>query len=97
MLNNFKLSSLLCYQKVIRNLKSFSAISKVECEIEKKKKNFRELVYVRYPYENYSVITWPLLKRFAAVVLSLISKVNQKKITVIYLTTSLSFHNFHLK
>lgn len=38
MLNNFKLSSLLCYQKVIRNLKSFSAMSKVECEIEKKKK-----------------------------------------------------------
>lgn len=71
-------------------------MSKVECEIEKKK-NFRELVYVRYPYENYSVITWPLLKRFATVVLSLISKVNQKKITVIYLTTSLSFHNFHLK
>lgn len=96
MLNNFKLSSLLRYQKVIRNLKSFSALSKVEYEIEKKK-NFRELVYVRYPYENYSVITWPLLKRFAAVVLSLISKVNQKKITVIYLTTSLSFHNFHLK
>lgn len=32
-------------------------MSKVECEIEKKKKNFRELVYVRYPYENYSVIT----------------------------------------
>ena len=56
MLNNFKLSSLLRYQKVIRNLKSFSAMSKVECEIEKKK-NSRELVYVRYPYENYSVIT----------------------------------------